>query len=88
MTEKKQSEIVRIASRDQGAIDIWNGRQQVGAFTGNGDRKLYIWKAFTQSCYDGRRQNQVADSLELEEENFHEFRTVLPLCERWQRRRS
>jgi hypothetical protein len=34
---------------------------------------LCIWKTVTQSCDGGSRQNQVADSLELQQENFHEL---------------
>jgi hypothetical protein len=52
-------------------MDIRDRRQQVSAFVRYNKRDVCIWKIPAQRSNRWRRQNQIADSLELQEKNFH-----------------
>src|SRR5262249_54647565 len=69
--------VPQIASRDQNAIDVRNGGKQFAAFVRNreGDVRIRIVPAQGGNCRRG--QNQIADSLELQEKDFHKLFTVV-----------
>src|SRR4029079_1034674 len=63
--------IPEIASRDENSIDVRDGRKQFSAFVRNREGDVRIWIVIAQGGNGWRRQNQIADSLELQEKNFH-----------------
>jgi hypothetical protein len=56
-------------------IDVRNRRKQFGAFVRNGEGDVRIRIAATQGGNRWRGQNQIADSLQLQEKNFHPLLT-------------
>src|SRR5207249_11525599 len=70
---EKGGEITQITSRHQDAIDTCNVWEQISAFAGNHNRQFRLRKMFAQSRDRGSCQDQIADSLKLQEKNFHFF---------------
>src|SRR4029077_5061915 len=68
---EKGGEVTQITSRHQNAIDTCNGWEQISAFAGNNNCHFRFREAFAQSRDRGSCQDQIADSLKLQEKNFH-----------------
>ena len=68
---KKRTNIAEISLCDHNPVNIGDGWQQLRAFLRNRERQVCIRKTLAQRPNRGRCQNQVTDSLELQEKNFH-----------------